>query len=87
MAELSGVELEGFRHALAGVAEEMGVALRRAAYSPNIKERADCSTAICDAQGRALSLRQMAAELTAQGIQTPRGGDWTAAAAFLASFL
>jgi N-methylhydantoinase B len=42
---LSGVELEVFRHALAGVAEEMGVALRRAAYSPNIKERADCSAA------------------------------------------
>jgi DNA invertase Pin-like site-specific DNA recombinase len=30
-------------------------------------------------QGRSLSLRQMAAELTAQGIQTPRGGAWTAA--------
>ena len=29
---------------------------------------------------RSLSLRQMAAELTAQGIQTPRGGQWTAAA-------
>src|SRR6185503_9859990 len=26
------------------------------AYSPNIKERADCSTALCDAQGRTLAL-------------------------------
>jgi N-methylhydantoinase B len=51
MAELSGVELEVFRHALAGVAEEMGVALRRAAYSPNIKERADCSAAVFDPEG------------------------------------
>ncbi len=50
-AELSGVELEVFRHALAGVAEEMGVALRRAAYSPNIKERADCSAAVFDPDG------------------------------------
>ncbi|MGH4020187.1 MAG: hydantoinase B/oxoprolinase family protein, partial [Pseudonocardiaceae bacterium] len=49
--ELSAVELEVFRHALAGVAEEMGVALRRAAYSPNIKERADCSAAVFDPDG------------------------------------
>ena len=49
---LSGVELEVFRHALAGVAEEMGVALRRAAYSPNIKERADCSAAVFDPSGQ-----------------------------------
>ncbi|MGH3841179.1 MAG: hydantoinase B/oxoprolinase family protein [Pseudonocardiaceae bacterium] len=49
---LSAVELEVFRHALAGVAEEMGVALRRAAYSPNIKERADCSAAVFDPDGQ-----------------------------------
>jgi N-methylhydantoinase B len=48
---LSSVELEVFRHALAGVADEMGVALRRAAYSPNIKERADCSAAVFDPAG------------------------------------
>jgi N-methylhydantoinase B len=51
MADLSPVGLEVFRHALAGVAEEMGVALRRAAYSPNIKERADCSAAVFDRDG------------------------------------
>lgn len=51
MAELSPVELEVFRHALAGIADEMGVALRRASYSPNIKERADCSAAVFDAAG------------------------------------
>jgi N-methylhydantoinase B len=51
MTKLSAVELEVFRHALAGVADEMGVALRRAAYSPNIKERADCSAAVFDPAG------------------------------------
>jgi DNA invertase Pin-like site-specific DNA recombinase len=35
---------------------------------------------IGEMQERVLSLRQMAGELTAQGIQTPRGGAWTAAA-------
>ena len=51
MADMTAVELEVFRHALAGVAEEMGLALRRAAYSPNIKERADCSAAVFDRDG------------------------------------
>jgi N-methylhydantoinase B len=46
------VQLEVVRHALQGVAEEMGVALRRAAYSPNIKERADCSAALFDIAGK-----------------------------------
>jgi DNA invertase Pin-like site-specific DNA recombinase len=31
-------------------------------------------------QSRGLTLRQMAAELTAQGIRTPRGGQWSACA-------
>ena len=39
---------------LTGVAEEMGAALRRAAYSPNIKERADCSAALFTASGELL---------------------------------
>ncbi|MQA17064.1 MAG: hydantoinase B/oxoprolinase family protein [Pseudonocardiaceae bacterium] len=38
--------------ALTGIAEEMGVTLVRAAYSPNIKERRDCSAAIFDADAR-----------------------------------
>ena len=36
---------------LAGSAEEMGAVLRRAAFSPNIKERADCSAALFTASG------------------------------------
>jgi N-methylhydantoinase B/oxoprolinase/acetone carboxylase alpha subunit len=40
---------------LTGVAEEMGAVLRRAAYSPNIKERADCSAALFTAAGELLA--------------------------------
>lgn len=36
---------------LLAIAEEMGVALIRAAYSPNVKERHDCSTALLDRDG------------------------------------
>ncbi len=39
---------------LTGIAEEMGAVLRRAAFSPNIKERADCSAALFDADGELL---------------------------------
>lgn len=35
---------------------EMCASLIRTAYSPNIKERADCSTALCDVHGRTLAL-------------------------------
>ena len=35
---------------------------------------------VTELQGRSLSLRETAAELTTQGIQTARGGEWTAAA-------
>jgi N-methylhydantoinase B len=37
---------------LLAIAEEMGIALKKTSFSPNIKERADCSTACFDAQGR-----------------------------------
>lgn len=43
--------LEVMRHALDGVAEEMGAALRHTAHSPNIKERFDCSAAVFDPEG------------------------------------
>ncbi len=39
---------------LTGIADEMGAALRRAAFSPNIKERADCSAALFTARGELL---------------------------------
>jgi N-methylhydantoinase B/oxoprolinase/acetone carboxylase alpha subunit len=40
---------------LASIADEMGAVLRRAASSPNIKERADCSAAIFTASGELLA--------------------------------
>ncbi|CAN5528724.1 hydantoinase B/oxoprolinase family protein [soil metagenome] len=40
---------------LTGVAREMGEVLRRAAFSPNIKERADCSAALFTADGTLLA--------------------------------
>jgi len=45
------ITLQLYRHRFAGIAEEMGVTLRRTAYSPNIKERLDFSCAIFDGQG------------------------------------
>jgi N-methylhydantoinase B len=42
------------RHLL-NIAEEAGVVLMRSAYSPNIKERHDCSSAIFDASGRVIA--------------------------------
>ena len=46
------VQLQVLGFALRAVAEEMGAALIRSAFSANIKERRDCSTAIFDAGGR-----------------------------------
>jgi len=49
--QITPITLEVFKHKFASVAEEMGMALTRAAYSPNIKERRDFSCAIFDANG------------------------------------
>ncbi|WP_049903092.1 hydantoinase B/oxoprolinase family protein [Halococcus agarilyticus] len=50
--ELDAVTLEIVRNQLEGIADEMGSVLIRGAYSPNIKERQDCSTALFDSTGR-----------------------------------
>ncbi len=52
---LDPIQLEVVAHALSGIAEEMGARLIRAAYSANIKERRDCSTALFDGQGRCIA--------------------------------
>lgn len=49
------IETEVFRHRVTAVAEAMGATLRRAASSPNIKERADFSCAVFDGRGRMLA--------------------------------
>ncbi|WP_336338416.1 hydantoinase B/oxoprolinase family protein [Haloarcula brevis] len=51
-SDIDPVTLEILRNQLESVATEMGHVLIRGAYSPNIKERQDCSTALFDASGR-----------------------------------
>jgi N-methylhydantoinase B len=46
------IQLQVVGSALAAVAEEMGAVLVRSAFSANIKERRDCSTALFAADGR-----------------------------------
>jgi N-methylhydantoinase B len=46
------VELQVIGSALRAIAEEMGAVLVRSAFSANIKERRDCSTALFDEEGR-----------------------------------
>ena len=55
MVRIDPVTLEVARNRFASVADEMGGVLRRTAYSPNIKERADCSAAIFVANGEMLA--------------------------------
>src|SRR5437868_8329897 len=49
------VELQVLGSALRSIAEEMGAVLIRSAFSANIKERRDCSTAIFDDRGRMIA--------------------------------
>ena len=49
------IELQVLGEALRAVAEEMGAVLIRSAFSANIKERRDCSTAIFDERGRMIA--------------------------------
>src|ERR1700710_2037415 len=54
-APLDLLKFEVIRNALVEVVEEMGLALRRSAYSTNIKTRADFSCALFDAQLRVVA--------------------------------
>ena len=53
---MDAIRLEVYRHQLTALAEEMGAALRRSAYSPNIKERRDYSCAMFDDTGRVVAM-------------------------------
>ena len=53
--EVDAVTLEVARNRFAAIAEEMGTVLRRTAYSPNIKERIDCSAAVFVPNGEMLA--------------------------------
>ncbi len=50
------IELEVFKNLYHSIAEEMGAALRRTAFSPNIKERRDYSCAVFDGQGQVIAM-------------------------------
>jgi len=56
LPEAARVEI--FRQRLAEISDAMGITLRRAAVSPNIRERADFSCAIFDADGRVVAEAQ-----------------------------
>lgn len=49
---LNAIDVEIMRNALSSICDEMYVAIMRSAYSTNIKERRDHSTAIFDTRGR-----------------------------------
>jgi N-methylhydantoinase B len=49
------IELQVIGAALRAIAEEMGTVLIRSAFSANIKERRDCSTALFDERGRMIT--------------------------------
>ncbi|MCP4725645.1 MAG: hydantoinase B/oxoprolinase family protein [bacterium] len=49
------IKLEIYKNRFQSVAEEMGAALQRTAFSPNIKERRDFSCALFDGEGRMIA--------------------------------
>jgi N-methylhydantoinase B len=50
------IELEVFKNLYHSIAEEMGAALRRTSFSPNIKERRDYSCAVFDSDGQVIAM-------------------------------
>ncbi|HKO59791.1 MAG TPA: hydantoinase B/oxoprolinase family protein [Pyrinomonadaceae bacterium] len=55
MKHFDPTTLEIYRALYTSVAEEMGIALRRTSFSPNIKERRDYSCAVFDGNGRVIA--------------------------------
>ena len=55
MKRVDPVAVEVIANALVYASEEMGVAVRNSAYSPNVKERLDHSCALFDARGRLIA--------------------------------
>src|SRR5262245_24916659 len=55
MTKFDPTTLEIYRALYTSVAEEMGTALRRTSFSPNIKERRDYSCAVFDSSGRVIA--------------------------------
>src|SRR4030066_1971066 len=55
LPQVDPIRLEVFKHLFSAIAEEMGVVLRKASFSPNIKERRDYSCAIFDSIGNMIA--------------------------------
>src|SRR5580698_10805644 len=53
---ISPIDISIFQSATHSIAEEMGAALRRTSFSPNIKERRDYSCAIFDTLGQVIAM-------------------------------
>lgn len=53
---IDSIDLAVFKSATHSVAEEMGAALRRTSFSPNIKERRDYSCAVFDSAGQVIAM-------------------------------
>ena len=51
---IDAIEVEVFSNRILAIIEEMGAKLVRSSFSPNIKERQDCSVALFDGKGRAI---------------------------------
>ena len=56
MSAISPIDLSIFQSTMHSIAEEMGAALRRTAFSPNIKERRDYSCAVFDGLGQVIAM-------------------------------
>ncbi len=54
-AAVNAIEIEVARNRLTSISEEVGTALIRTSYSPNIKDRRDCSAGIYAADGTLIS--------------------------------
>lgn len=77
-AKARGTKLGGDRGNFASISA-MGPHKSRQVRSEKADKRAaDRAPIICRLQSTGLSLRQIATELTQQGIKTARGGEWTA---------
>lgn len=53
--EIDPITMEVIGNYLLSIAEEIGIALIKAAFSPNIKERRDCSAALLDKTGKTIA--------------------------------
>lgn len=51
---INAIEVEVFNNRVLAIIEEMGAKLVRSSFSPNIKERRDCSVALFDRKGRSI---------------------------------